>query len=299
MLKSFLRLTFLCALIFTSTLNSSCRRGEVKKTTPVISESTHLLDQLNDKVLISAHRGGKALLNHPENCLETMQLLYDQKINLFEIDIRTTQDRKIVLLHDKSLDRTTDATDLVSRYKWDELRKIKLVDDYGNPTSYAIPDLESVLEWASNKKVVLQLDLKAVDLDQLAVLINKKECRDQIVLISYSLDQALKLHEKFPDFMLSVPMRNEEEYLQLIRSGIPHERMIAFTGTRLSSSDLYRKIRSHGIRTILGTLGNLDKRVASKGPELYLEYARKGIDIIATDRPLAAKHVFLHSKKTD
>jgi glycerophosphoryl diester phosphodiesterase len=40
-----------------------------------------------------------------------------------------------------------------------------------------------------------------------------------------------------------------------------------------------------GIKYILEVLGNLDKRPAVKGNQLYLDYIKQGVDILATDRP--------------
>ncbi len=281
-------------------LLTACRQGSDSKLKPdnVVESSKYLVETFTDGVLISAHRGGKALLNYPENCLETMKLLHSQKINMFEIDIRTSSDGQLVLMHDKSLDRTTDATDLVSRYSLEELKNTPLVDDYGNKTNFTIPSLQEVLDWMKNVDAVIQLDLKSVDHNLLAQYINKEYLKNKIILIAYDLKQAKKLHKNFPDFMISVSMRNDREFQEHITSGIPHRQMLAFTGTRLSSPELYKKIRSKGIKTILGTLGNLDKRVASRGPELYLEYVDLGIDILATDRPLAARHVTMHLKRS-
>ena len=64
--------------------------------------------------------------------------------------------------------------------------------------------------------------------------------------------------------------------------------MLAFTGTRLSTDNLYKAVHSHGIKTILGTLGNLDKQAESKGDVPYKLWQDKGIDVFATDRPFAA-----------
>ena len=61
--------------------------------------------------------------------------------------------------------------------------------------------------------------------------------------------------------------------------------MLAFTGTRLSPTQLYKSIHKKGIKTILGTLGNLDKQAQARGNNLYKDWVNRGIDIIATDRP--------------
>ncbi|WAC03157.1 hypothetical protein N7U66_05985 [Lacinutrix neustonica] len=72
-----------------------------------------------------------------------------------------------------------------------------------------------------------------------------------------------------------------------MQSQIPTENMLAFTGTRLSTNEFYNKVQSQGIKTILGTLGNLDQQAETKGDITYKVWQEKGIDVFATDRPFA------------
>lgn len=68
--------------------------------------------------------------------------------------------------------------------------------------------------------------------------------------------------------------------------------MVAFIGTREPTTELIDFLHSKGIMTILGVLGNLDKKAAAKGDNLYKTYANQGVDIFATDRPEAVYNVF-------
>ncbi len=81
---------------------------------------------------ISVHRGGKALKNYPENCLETLQYVNDSISAIYEIDVAQTKDGQLVLMHDNSIDRTTNGTGLVKDLTYNELKNFNLVDDYEN-----------------------------------------------------------------------------------------------------------------------------------------------------------------------
>ena len=61
--------------------------------------------------------------------------------------------------------------------------------------------------------------------------------------------------------------------------------MLAFTGTRLSNPNLYKRLKDKNIVAMLGTLGNLDKQAEARGNHLYNEWMSKGVNILATDRP--------------
>lgn len=255
----------------------------------IIPNSTEDFSYANKtKTLVSAHRGGSGLKNYPENSIETMNFLYQKGINIFEIDISTTQDKQLILMHDNSLQRTTTGRQDVDQVSLSTIKNYFLVDDFGNETTYKVPTFAETLQWGKEKMVYFMVDIKkTVDYQQLIDVIRENKMEQQCVLVSYSVGQAQKLHRLAPEMMLSVNMRNERELNDLLESNIPSNRMIAFTGTRLSDKSLYQKIHQEDIMVILGTLGNLDKQAEKRGNSRYREYEKMGVDIFATDRPLA------------
>lgn len=239
------------------------------------------------QTLVSAHRGGGGLKDYPENALESINYLYHQNIRVFEIDIIQTADDELMLLHDDFLDRTTNSHGSIDGLSSQDLLKMNLVDDFGNETPYKIPYLKDVLTWVKGKDAYLMIDFKKnVSYEKVIDLIKAQGVQGQCVLISYSIDQAKKLHQLAPAMQLSVSARNEKELNWLLETDIPTDKMIAFTGTRLSEVTLYKRLNQLKIPAILGTLGNLDKRAAAKGDDLYKKWATLGIQFIATDRPL-------------
>jgi glycerophosphoryl diester phosphodiesterase len=75
-----------------------------------------------DKFLVIAHRGGRDL--GPENTLYTFQRAVDLGVDVLEMDVHRTQDGKFVVLHDTTVDRTTDGTGPADRYTLAELKKL-------------------------------------------------------------------------------------------------------------------------------------------------------------------------------
>ena len=109
------------------------------------------------------------------------------------------------------------------------------------------------------------------------------------MVITYNVNDALAVHRFNENLMISVSIRNDEEWQRMKTSGLPFNRMVAFTGTRLSPKGLYETLHTENIPTILGTLGNLDKLAAAQGDsKTYTRFLDLGIDILATDRPLEA-----------
>jgi len=108
--------------------------------------------------LISAHRGGRYIEGYPENAIETFDYILQQIPAIIECDIVQSLDSVLYIMHDKSLDRTTTGTGLVSSKRWDYVEELRLLDDFGDATSYEVPTLEEVLRWAKGK-TVLALDV--------------------------------------------------------------------------------------------------------------------------------------------
>jgi glycerophosphoryl diester phosphodiesterase len=247
--------------------------------------------------IISVHRGGKSIPNYPENCLETLQYVNDSIPAIFEIDVAKTIDNQLVLLHDNGLERTTTGTGKVLEQTYQQLQAYTLEDDYGNATPFKIPLFSDVLKWAKANAVILTVDVKrSVAISEVINAIRAEKAEDVCIIITYDLKQALAAYKLAPDLLLSVSARNDKELNWLLESEIPTENMLAFTGTRLSPDNFYKTVQSHGIKTILGTLGNLDKQAEIKGDVPYKVWQDKGIDVFATDRPFAAAKA-LHIKK--
>ena len=71
---------------------------------------------------IIAHRGSSA--DRPENTLAALKRAIDAGATAVEVDVRSTKDGKLVILHDATLDRTTDGTGPLAEKTWTEVRKL-------------------------------------------------------------------------------------------------------------------------------------------------------------------------------
>lgn len=240
--------------------------------------------------VLSAHRGGP-YPGYPENCIETFENIMAQYPSTLEIDVSITKDSVLVLMHDGSLDRTSTGSGKVTETLFEELDELFLEDNDGLLTPYRIPTLEEALIWAKGK-TVLNLDIKrGVPFEKVIDLVHKTGTRANALIIVYSIEDGVKVHDLDPDLMLSLAIRSEEELIRAKEAGIPMDRVTAFTGTRLQSKRLYRMLHDEKVFVNCGTLGNLDKKAEAKGDHLYKRWEKLGIDIFATDRPLEVGRV--------
>ncbi len=73
--------------------------------------------------LLIAHRGGAGLA--PENTMAAFRRAVESwGADMLELDVRTTRDGVLVVIHDESVDRTTDGTGLISELTWEEIRTL-------------------------------------------------------------------------------------------------------------------------------------------------------------------------------
>jgi len=103
-------------------------------------------------IQVTGHRGARELA--PENTLAGFALAWELGCHAVELDVHLTHDDKLAVIHDSTVDRTTDGAGPVSSLKLDDLRQY----DAGN--GQHIPSLEDVLEFLQPSPLLIQIELK-------------------------------------------------------------------------------------------------------------------------------------------
>ncbi|SFK82783.1 glycerophosphodiester phosphodiesterase family protein [Proteiniphilum acetatigenes] len=241
----------------------------------------------DSSILVSGHRGGREA-GYPENSIEGFQHVLSQMPAFFEVDPRLTKDSIIVLMHDATLDRTTDATGNLSDYTFSELQSVRLKDHEGNVTSAKIPTLEEVIKWSKGKTVV-NLDKKDVPLHMIVELIKKHKAEKHVMLTVHTGAQARYYSDRLPGIMLSIFARNDEEFEDIAISGVPWENMIAYVGQTINDSNrhIVEQLRAKGVRCMVSYAPSLDRlRTAEERESAYRQAIRISPDIIESDYPV-------------
>ncbi len=253
-----------------------------------VEEARDFYSWASDRIpMVSAHRGGP-YPGFPENAIETFANVVKYTPTIIELDVAMTKDGVLVLMHDDKLDRTTTGRGLVSETTYGEIQELFLKDEEGNVTEFKVPTFEDALIW-SKGKTLLTVDIKrSVPYEKIIEAVRETQSEAHAALITYSFAAAKKLHNMAPELMLSVTIRNLEEIERLEDTGIPWNRVIAFTGVSERPQEFNKALHDKGVFAILGVLGNLDKSAVARGDELYASFVQKGADILATDRPIEA-----------
>ena len=105
------------------------------------------------------HRGVKDLC--PENTLESIARAFEIGLNFVEIDVKISRDKVPILLHDDTLDRTTDGSGLAIDYDYEKIKKFDAGKFfYKKNTNIFVPKLEDILILCANNNGNLNIELK-------------------------------------------------------------------------------------------------------------------------------------------
>lgn len=107
----------------------------------------------DDYVLAVSHRGDWRYA--PENSLAAVQRCIDLGVEIVEIDVRMTQDSHLVVMHDLTLDRTTNGTGLVSEHTLADIKALRLKNAAGvRGSRQQVPTLEEVMRLTKDQILV-------------------------------------------------------------------------------------------------------------------------------------------------
>jgi len=105
------------------------------------------------RVNLIAHRGASA--HAPENTLTAFRLAETAGADMVELDVHLTRDDAVVVIHDETLDRTTDGRGPVRDRTLAEIRALRM-----RGTDERVPTLDEVAAWASASRVGLEVEIK-------------------------------------------------------------------------------------------------------------------------------------------
>lgn len=208
-----------------------------------------------------------------------------------EVDVATSADGVLFLMHDDTLERTTDGRGRADALPWAGLRALRLRDDEGRKTAFHPPTFAEALAWARDR-TLLQVDFKSTTrYADVVGEVRRQGAEGRVIYIAYTVGQARALHRLAPRSMISVVVEEPRGLEAVLAAGIPADRVLAFTGVADPRPRLFQALDSRGVEVIFGTLGGrgIDAGAAASGDDrVYAELSRQGVDILATDRPLAA-----------
>lgn len=156
---------------------------------------------------VIAHRGFSAAA--PENTVAAVRAAIEIRADMVEIDVTLTADGRVVVIHDETLDRTTDGSGEVSRFTFAELRNLD-AGSWFDPKyrDERIPTLDEVLIEVKSR-ILLNVEIKSEAVErgivgEVARTVRRHQMVDQVVVSSFSPDALKEMHAVAPEILTAV-----------------------------------------------------------------------------------------------
>ena len=231
------------------------------------------------------HRGVKDLC--PENTLESILKAFDLGLSFVEIDVKISKDRVPILLHDDTLDRTTNGSGLAIDYDYENIKKLDAGEFfYKENTNIFVPKLEDILSLCTNYKRNLNIELKPnkkfekENVYQIYKIIKNINQID-IFFSSFDMISIIEISKLYPQSIRSFLLDDFKEYNidDLINISINNDLKICGLNIDLVSTDIIKKIKESNMTITVYSDKNINLSSAN-------DIFSIGVDSIFVDNPL-------------
>ena len=153
------------------------------------------------KPLNFAHRGFSG--KYPENTMLAFQKAFEVGIDGIELDVQLTKDQELVIIHDSSVNRTTDGNGYIKDLTLSEIRQLNAAKNFNElSTKEPIPTLEEYLSWVTDKKLITNIELKTNIFEYPGIeekvidLVQKYDLAETIIFSSFNHYTIQRIKEK-------------------------------------------------------------------------------------------------------
>ena len=230
-----------------------------------------------------AHRGASGYA--PENTMAAFRKAVKMKADYIEIDVQVTKDGQMVVIHDNTVDRTTDGTGKVKDLTFEEIRELD-AGSYFDPefAGEQIPTFEEVLDEFRGKTGIL-IELKSPELypgveemvaDALRERNMDKPANNKIIVQSFNFDSMKTFHELLPDIPVGVLTNKPEQLTDEMLDEFATYADYVNPSLKMFSPELLERVRERGMKMSVWTV---------RKPEEAEPLLDAGVDGIITDYP--------------
>jgi len=215
---------------------------------------------------VIGHRGAAGL--EPENTLRSVRRAIELGVDRVEIDVRISRDGRLVIMHDETVDRTTNGHGYVSELTFDDLRSL----DAG--MGEKIPTLDEILKFTMGK-AKLEIELKVPEATEPTIqLIEELNAEKDVIVISFIHELLERVHDLNPNIktgalFFEVPKDILQRALKAHASSI-------HVYYRNVNSELVKEAHRSGLEVAVWNPNRIEE---------MREMIDLGVDAIGSDRP--------------
>ncbi len=241
---------------------------------------------LNNGVpLTIAHRGDPAAA--PENTMPAFQAAVAHGADVLELDLRLTADNEVVIFHDDTLDRTTDATGPLADRTLAELQTLDAGSWYG--TAWAgtrIPTFAEFLPVLQRSDARALIEFKGIwtveGLRPVIAAIYRFGVQDRVVLASFEISTLFELWREAPSLPRAAIVRRLPDDPVAFAASVGATTVVTSLRSFAVDPEAAALLRDAGLTVIVYTLNRAD---------LWQQARDLGVDGVVTDAPRRLVHV--------
>ena len=241
--------------------------NDIKERTPLINT-----------VKMAGHMGLSAV--EPQNTIPSFEKAGRMEFDAVECDINETKDGKFVIMHDSTVDRTTDGTGAIAELTLEQIKALNVtfgnnIDKY---TNLKVPTLEEYLEVCKRYKMKPLMEIKEMNNNSIDNFLNILKAwgnESQVMVASFDYNLLQKIREKNKIITLVAFLTPTEESLQKCIN-LGKNTYIGCDVGALSKAGADFVKNAH-LNDILVNAYTIDD------PKLYNQMINYGVDIITTN----------------
>jgi glycerophosphoryl diester phosphodiesterase len=240
------------------------------------------------KPMICAHRGG-FYETLPENSWQAFDFTIGESKSLplvLEVDIRKSKEGTLYVLHDETVNRTTNGFGKIAELPDEYINALRLKSSSGELTDQRIPTLQYLLDQLKDKNVWLMLDCKTDVLEETAVFILKNNWAHRSIFLTFKPENTKLVYDISDLLIISALVKNENDWIQLKNLRIPAKNLIAYVD-RNSASDFISQLHQAGLKVMTDASEFTTHEGKLYAPEYYRsQVLNRNLDILITDFPV-------------
>lgn len=165
---------------------------------PLMLCSIHSASAIARPARVIAHRGASGYA--PENTMAAFRTAYDMGADMVELDVYVSADGALVVMHDDTVDRTTDGTGRIEDMTLAQIQKLDAgVKFDAKFTGERVPTLDEVLSWAADK-IEVNIEIKGAGCEPgIVELVRKYNMADKVIVSSFHHEYLAKIRELAPE----------------------------------------------------------------------------------------------------
>lgn len=239
--------------------------------------------------MIFAHRG--ASLYAPENTLAAFEIAIEQKADAIEFDVNISADGCLVVIHDDTVDRTTNGSGKVRELNQKDLQQLDAGSFFHRTfKGEHIPTLEDIFTHIRNR-IFLNIELKDKDFIKSSLqgkvldLLHKYDLTESVLISSFNINVLRSIHNKLPEVAIAILAdRRKQGIISRCQIGLSLVKYQAWhTKFKDATPKLVKKQHSLGHRVNAYTVDQ---------PDDIRSLLHIVIDGVFTNDPLVARQVF-------